>query len=942
MTQGKRKYRIFGLVLDRQSRQQLAGLRVEAWDKDPLFDDLLGTAITTDKGEFQIEFDETYFQELFLDQYPDIFFRVFCGDTLIKTTEDSVLWNTQSTTLQITLEVDLLDPNLEGAVPDFDATYYKVGGSLEYQHPTYIVRQADQELYQGLQDGEFCYVLNSRQMGKSSLRVQTMKRLQREGVKCASIDMMRIGSDVTPAEWYGGVVSELIRGFGLTSKINFSTWWRERELLSPIQRLSEFIEDVLLIEFPQKIVIFIDEIDSILKFPFRNDFFAYVRTCYNKRADQPDYKRLTFAFLGVATPSNLIADRNRTPFNIGRAIALNGFRLDEAQPLSQGLESKASNPQAVLKEVLAWTGGQPFLTQKLCSLIAASNSTIARGREAKAVEAIVKSSILHNWETQDEPEHLRTIRDRLLCDQEQSLSLLRLYRQILLRGGLPIDNSSEQMLLQLSGVAVQRSGKLCPYNRIYQTLFNINWVEREMAYLYSTQNSSFNKLWYRRNRLLKLTFLFVLTVLLLIALQPFWHSEKIIPAPDAYFSAGERVLIRDGNITLKQAIADKIRQRRYLEAIADLQAFLATNPNEPEARVMLNNAQIGELPHYTIAVSLPIASRSMGQAEELLRGAAQAQTEVNQQGGIQGTQLKVLIARDDNDPQVAKQVATKLVNMPEVLGVVGHFTSDMTTAAAPIYQREKLVLVSPTSTAQKISQLGSYIFRTIPTDRSAANVLVDYMIETLDNSKAVIYYCSDSEYSQSLKREFTQALRAQRGRVVAEFDLASSQFDAWKTIEATHYHQPVLVLFPNTNTRFQALEVVSSNIDLPLLGGDDLYDSLTLQDGQDQAIDMVVAIPWVFQPQADFAQRARKLWRADISWRTVTAFDATKALIAGIEQNPTRQGIQQVLSDPNFSTDGAADQIRFTAPGDRKQEMELAIVQPAANSSFGTVFAPLE
>ena len=479
----KRKYRIVGTLVDRQSRSMLAGFRVEAWDKDPLFDDLLGTAITDAGGKFEIRFDESYFQELVFDQDPDIFFRVFWGDLLVKSTEDAVLWNVKTTQIQIMLEVDLPpQPDLR-LPPDsatYHANYYKVGGSLDYQHPTYIVRQADHELYQRLQNGDFCYVLNSRQMGKSSLRVQMMKRLQQEGYKCASIDMMRIGSDVTPAEWYGGLVSELIRGFGLTAKISFSGWWRDRDLLSPLQRLGEFIEDVLLVEFSQNVVIFIDEIDSILKFSFRNDFFAFVRACYNKRADQPDYQRLTFAFLGVATPADLIADRNRTPFNIGRAIALKGFQPDEVQPLAQGLEAVATNPQAVLREVLNWTGGQPFLTQKLCSLIAASPTPIPKGREARAVEAIVKAKILSNWQAQDEPEHLRTIRDRLLSDESQRPKLLRLYRQVLLKG-VAADGSSEQMLLRLSGVAVQQQNQLWAYNRIYKTLFNLDWVEQEMA-----------------------------------------------------------------------------------------------------------------------------------------------------------------------------------------------------------------------------------------------------------------------------------------------------------------------------------------------------------------------------------------------------------------------------------------------------------------------------
>ncbi|MGL4375269.1 MAG: AAA-like domain-containing protein, partial [Microcoleaceae cyanobacterium] len=64
------------------------------------------------------------------------------------------------------------------------SNYYQVGGSLAANSPTYITRKADEDLYQALKRGEFCYVLNSRQMGKSSLRVRTMQRLQAEGVKC--------------------------------------------------------------------------------------------------------------------------------------------------------------------------------------------------------------------------------------------------------------------------------------------------------------------------------------------------------------------------------------------------------------------------------------------------------------------------------------------------------------------------------------------------------------------------------------------------------------------------------------------------------------------------------------------------------------------------------------------------------------------------------------
>lgn len=360
--------------------------------------------------------------------------------------------------------------------------YYKLGGSLEYQHPTYVVRQADTDLYEGLKNGELCYVFNSRQMGKSSLRVHIMKQLKEQGIQCASVDLTMIGSYATPSEWYGGLVSELLRGFGLSKKVNFGTWWRSHEFLSPTQRLGELINDVLLTAFPGKIIIFIDEVDSILKIKFKDDFFAFIRACDNQRSDNTEYQRLTFCLLGVATPSNLIDDKNRTPFNTGRAIELTGFKLNEAQTLVRGLEGIVARPEAILEEVLKWTGGQPFLTQKLCQLICTASDSFPEHQERECVEKLVKTQIIQNWEAEDEPQHLRTIRDRLLQNAEnQTGRLLGLYQQILDQGEIIADDSPEQTQLRLTGLIVKQQGKLRIYNCIYAEIFNQAWLDKVLA-----------------------------------------------------------------------------------------------------------------------------------------------------------------------------------------------------------------------------------------------------------------------------------------------------------------------------------------------------------------------------------------------------------------------------------------------------------------------------
>ncbi len=85
---------------------------------------------------------------------------------------------------------------------DRSFAYRHLGGSLPVEDPTYVVRDADRQLYQALSDREFCYVLNSRQMGKSSLRVRVMQQLQADGIACGVVDLSAMGTESAESAWY--------------------------------------------------------------------------------------------------------------------------------------------------------------------------------------------------------------------------------------------------------------------------------------------------------------------------------------------------------------------------------------------------------------------------------------------------------------------------------------------------------------------------------------------------------------------------------------------------------------------------------------------------------------------------------------------------------------------------------------------------------------------
>ncbi|MBE7472471.1 MAG: AAA-like domain-containing protein [Anaerolineales bacterium] len=357
-----------------------------------------------------------------------------------------------------------------------EGIFYTIGGAIQ-PGGLYLTRRADTALLDLCRSGTFAYVLAPRQMGKSSLRLRVAGQLQAEGIKPVHIDLNLMGKTQLDADqWYLGLLDEIERNLALDT--DALAWWRAQQF-GPTRRLVLFFRNVLLAKIGQPVVIFIDEIDTTLGLDFTDDFFTAARAIHDARPTIPQFQRLSFVFIGVATPNELVKDPRRTPFNIGQRVDVTDFTFQEARPLADGLGLPRSQALQVLTWILNWSGGHPYLTQRLCAEIA--HNPRSRWSEADVYQ-VVKRLFLSGDSNSDS--NLQFVNDMLIGERTPDLrETLNLYRAI--RSNLYSVPDEEQKPvisnLKLSGLVRSKNGVLQVRNPIYAKVFDLNWIEEAEA-----------------------------------------------------------------------------------------------------------------------------------------------------------------------------------------------------------------------------------------------------------------------------------------------------------------------------------------------------------------------------------------------------------------------------------------------------------------------------
>ncbi|MCC5614230.1 bifunctional serine/threonine-protein kinase/ABC transporter substrate-binding protein [Nostoc sp. CHAB 5836] len=430
--------------------------------------------------------------------------------------------------------------------------------------------------------------------------------------------------------------------------------------------------------------------------------------------------------------------------------------------------------------------------------------------------------------------------------------------------------------------------------------------------------------------------------------------------PDDHLSCGEESLIpasfwvNDQPPPAKQLAIEQYGIKNFLAA-KDLFETAFNQESDPETLIYLNNAKIQmQFPAAlirTIAVAVPL-QRRITTGLEVLRGAAQAQTEALKKG----QPLRMIIADDRNSKD--SKIPQKLVKYPDLLAVLGHNSSEATKQALSIYTQAGVVLISATSTSDNLKS--PFFFRTVPSATVTAKEMASYAFSRLRQSKVAIFYSKDSEYAESLSKAFREATKAFGRHVLDDqpaFNLASDSFSFNAEIplnQAKTQGATVIVLIPDPgvglyNAIPNAKKVIQSNVNQSwIFAGNTLYTSDLLKSdigfSPQQIQRLVFAIPWhpLNHIKSEFVRQAQTLWKidpTDITWRTATSYDAVLVLSKALKENPTRIGIQKTLAMPEFFVKGATGVIQFKG-GDRHNTTIAIVTVRRDCNSIGFVFIP--
>jgi len=337
-----------------------------------------------------------------------------------------------------------------------------------------------------------------------------------------------------------------------------------------------------------------------------------------------------------------------------------------------------------------------------------------------------------------------------------------------------------------------------------------------------------------------------------------------------------------------------------------------TSPEDDDGRTVL------------IGYAGPLSGTSAAVGKSMANAAQLAVDEANKRGlQIQGKQmqLKLLTQDDRTNPRTAEFIARYLVRSG-VVGVIGHWNSAASLAAAPIYNAGGVIQISPASMSNLYTQQGNRAaFRTIGNNGSAGSYTADYAVKTLQ-AKRFLVVDDGTPFGRGFVEQFSRTARDQGAQIVGSHSVSDKTSDFNAVLIDAARLRPDAVMFGGLELQASTLarSLKRRNPDIRFIGSSGTVGLPFLRaagaDGNGSIV-LEPGLPMGKMPGwKNFEKNYMQKFDSNIELFAPFAYDATQVLIAAMRQaNSTEpKKIAQALHEIRFN--GMTGMISFNQDGD--------------------------
>jgi ABC-type branched-subunit amino acid transport system substrate-binding protein len=406
-------------------------------------------------------------------------------------------------------------------------------------------------------------------------------------------------------------------------------------------------------------------------------------------------------------------------------------------------------------------------------------------------------------------------------------------------------------------------------------------------------------------------------------------------------SCGQNIILTpaDGGLSQPDKIAGfaAFKQKDYPKAIDYLKKDWEATKDAETAIAIANATILRDRPTNvkTIAVVVPRSGSPVFIATSLLKGAAAAQQEWNNNQN-HPWKLLVALADDSNQPEAGKKIAAELVKHQDVLATLGHYSSTVTVEVKDIYQQAKTVLLSATATADELTDPdeedpNNYFFRVLGSTQISAQHLAQKWAITKD--KIALFYTPDKKYSASFRKAFFSYVPKES--VVQEFDLSNLHDAVQELAAAKAAGAKAIVIIPDAfttaNERSRVLAVIKANQgELPIFAASPVRDGFLFKLNPQSLKNLIITIP-LHPSDRQFIDAARlnqvpNWWgvKSQLHERIIDSYDGMQVLLAALDKSADRKTVRQTIAAPGFSVQGITGKISFNG-SDRAQKIDSLV-----------------